>query len=261
MRTVVVADGCTDAGKAISLKAAAAGWNVVAVVPPGTGATWLASEMSTNVHVREASENSAAGVVRAINTAAVEFGFLDALVNTSHHPHFGTLEWDGVTGAREVMERNYFRVLEATAAVLPHLRSTRGRVITVTDSGPDTTHFSESYRAAQAALSAYMDALTPVAAAVNIGVALVEASIEPGHLPEHLEKNVMRRAGAYRHFVADHMVGRTDRHRTLSLDDLAEVVTDLLNSKRMPASVRPLPSSWPDGKPMPHRLPPIRPSR
>ena len=70
---------------------------------------------------------------------------------------------------RAAMEVNYFGVVEVTRATMPHLRASKGRLVTVTSVGGVVGQpFNEAYCAAKFAVEGFMEALAPVAATVGV---------------------------------------------------------------------------------------------
>ncbi len=99
----------------------------------------------------------------------------------------GTLELESVADVREVMEVNFFGVLNVSKAALPHLRATGGRLITVTSVGGVIGQpFNEAYCAAKFAVEGYMESLAPVAGAVGVSVSV----IEPGAVATEFVNNI-----------------------------------------------------------------------
>jgi NAD(P)-dependent dehydrogenase (short-subunit alcohol dehydrogenase family) len=85
------------------------------------------------------------------------------------------------------MEVNFFGVVAATKSVLPHLRATGGRVVTVTSVGGAVGQpFSEAYCAAKFAVEGFMESLAPVAATVGVAVSVVE----PGAVASEFVPNI-----------------------------------------------------------------------
>ncbi|MEH0825639.1 SDR family NAD(P)-dependent oxidoreductase, partial [Micromonospora sp. CPCC 205714] len=115
--------------------------------------------------------------------------------------HVGTLEQETVDDVRAVMEVNFFGVLHVSRAALPHLRASRGRLVSVTSvSGVIGQPFNEAYCAAKFAVEGFMESLAPVAAGVGVTVAVVE----PGPVASEFIANVgidrdraLEQAGVY----------------------------------------------------------------
>jgi NAD(P)-dependent dehydrogenase (short-subunit alcohol dehydrogenase family) len=76
---------------------------------------------------------------------------------------------------RASLEVNFFGVVATTRAALPHLRASRGRVVTVGSTrGLIAQPFNEAYSAAKFAVEGFLESLAPVAAAMGVSVVLVE---------------------------------------------------------------------------------------
>ncbi|WP_281186529.1 SDR family NAD(P)-dependent oxidoreductase [Nocardia crassostreae] len=87
----------------------------------------------------------------------------------------GTIEIAGMDPVRAAMEVNYFGVVEVARAAMPHLRESRGRLVTVTSVGGVIGQpFNEAYCAAKFAVEGFMESLAPVAASVGVRVSVVE---------------------------------------------------------------------------------------
>ena len=70
---------------------------------------------------------------------------------------------------------NFFGVVATSRAAMPHLRATRGRLLTVSSvRGVLGQPFNEAYSAAKFAVEGFMEALAPVAASVGVTVSLIE---------------------------------------------------------------------------------------
>ena len=129
-------------------------------------------------------EASVAGVIDGV---VADHGSLDVLVNNAGRGFVGTIEHVTLEEMREVMEVNFFGVVAATKAAMPHLRASRGRVISVTSVGGVVGQpFNEAYCAAKFAVEGFMESLAPVAATVGVQVMV----IEPGPVGTEFVNNV-----------------------------------------------------------------------
>ncbi|GAP57128.1 uncharacterized oxidoreductase YusZ, partial [Arthrobacter sp. Hiyo6] len=77
--------------------------------------------------------------------ATDRYGRLDAVVNNAGSATLGTLETLSMDDFRSAMEVNYFGVVALTRTALPHLRSSGGRLVTISSVGgavvsPSTRH-------------------------------------------------------------------------------------------------------------------------
>jgi NAD(P)-dependent dehydrogenase (short-subunit alcohol dehydrogenase family) len=76
---------------------------------------------------------------------------------------------------RAAMEVNFFGVVDVTKTALPHLRASRGRLLTVTSVGGVVGQpFNEVYCAAKFAVEGFMESLHPVMKTLGVGVSVVE---------------------------------------------------------------------------------------
>ncbi|MGA5129850.1 SDR family NAD(P)-dependent oxidoreductase [Streptomyces olivoreticuli] len=179
-RTVLITGTSSGIGLAAAVGAARAGWKVVATMRDPRKADALlkaAAEagVSDAVQVERLDVTDAESVTACVAEVVAEHGRLDAVVNNAGAGHLGTVEQDDMSAIRRAMEVNYFGVVEVTRAALPHLRATRGRLVTVTSVGGVIGQpFNEAYCAAKFAVEGFMESLAPVAASVGVDVSVVE---------------------------------------------------------------------------------------
>ncbi|WP_027346288.1 SDR family NAD(P)-dependent oxidoreductase [Hamadaea tsunoensis] len=102
---------------------------------------------------------------------------LDALVNNAGiGNNFPTIETVSMDRYRAGIEVNFLGVVAVTRAAMPLLRASGGRVLSVGSTrGLIAQPFNEAYSAAKFAVEGFMEALAPVAAAVGVTVAMIEA--------------------------------------------------------------------------------------
>jgi NAD(P)-dependent dehydrogenase (short-subunit alcohol dehydrogenase family) len=85
------------------------------------------------------------------------------------------------------MKVNFFGPITVSRVAMPHLRATRGRLITISSIGGVVGQpFNETYCTAKAATEAYMESLAPVAAEVGVTVSVVE----PGPVKSAFRQNL-----------------------------------------------------------------------
>ncbi|MFB7470382.1 SDR family NAD(P)-dependent oxidoreductase [Kitasatospora sp. NPDC056184] len=179
-RTVLITGTSSGIGLAAAVAAARAGFRVVATMrdPRRSGAllrTAEAAGVADRTEVARLDVTDAASVAECLAVVLDRHGRLDAVVNNAGAGRVGTVERDGLAPVREVMEVNFFGVVEVTRAALPHLRATGGRVVTVTSVGGVVGQpFNEAYCAAKFAVEGFMESLAPVAATVGVAVSVVE---------------------------------------------------------------------------------------
>ncbi|MFF4421746.1 SDR family NAD(P)-dependent oxidoreductase [Streptomyces sp. NPDC001549] len=189
-RTVLITGTSSGIGLAAAIAAAQAGWRTVATLRDTGRADALrkaAAEAGVELDIRQLDVVDEASVAAAVEGVIADYGRLDAVVNNAGAGHVGTLELESVADVREVMEVNFFGVLNVSKAALPHLRATGGRLITVTSVGGVIGQpFNEAYCAAKFAVEGYMESLAPVAGAVGVSVSV----IEPGAVATEFVNNI-----------------------------------------------------------------------
>lgn len=176
--TVLVTGTSSGIGLATAVAAARAGWNTVATLrdPRRDSALRAAAETAgVRLDVRALDVTDPASVTDCIEAVAEDHDGLDAVVNNAGAAHVGTIETDDMAAIRACFEVNFFGVAEVTRAAMPHLRASRGRLLTITSVGGVVGQpFNEAYCAAKFAVEGFMESLAPVAAAVGVAVAVVE---------------------------------------------------------------------------------------
>lgn len=179
-RTVLVTGTSSGIGLAAAVAAAEAGWQVVATMRDTAKAAPLraaAAEAGVEglVDVMRLDVVDAASIDACLEEVLARYGRLDAVVNNAGAGRVGTIEQGTVEDVRATMEVNFFGVVQVTRAAMPHLRASRGRVITVTSVGGVIGQpFNEAYCAAKFAVEGFMESLAPVAATVGVDVTVVE---------------------------------------------------------------------------------------
>lgn len=177
-KTVLITGTSSGIGLAAAVAAARSGWRTVATLRDLSRADNLrqaAKEAGVELDIRRLDVTEEASVTETVNGVAADYGRLDAVVNNAGAGHLGTLERDGLTEVRRMMEVNFFGVLRTSKAALPHLRASQGRLLTVTSVGGAVAHpFNEAYCAAKFAVEGYMESLAPVAARLGVTVSLIE---------------------------------------------------------------------------------------
>ena len=162
-KTVLITGTSSGIGLAAAVGAARAGWDVVATMrDPGKAGRLLADAGAVGaagrIHVERLDVTDAAGIQSTVARAAAAHGGLDAVVNNAGAGVVGTIEIGGMDPVRAAMEVNYFGVVEVTRATLPHLRASKGRLVTVTSVGGVVGQpFNEAYCAAKFAVEGFME--------------------------------------------------------------------------------------------------------
>ncbi|MFB7463535.1 SDR family oxidoreductase [Streptomyces sp. NPDC056224] len=179
-KTVLITGTSSGIGLAAAVAAAQAGWQVIATMRDTGKADPLrraAAEagVADRVAVKRLDVVDAGSVTDCLEEVLAEYGRLDAVVNNAGAGRVGTIEQGTLDDVRATMEVNFFGVVEVTRAALPHLRASKGRVITVTSVGGVIGQpFNEAYCAAKFAVEGFMESLAPVAATVGVDVTVIE---------------------------------------------------------------------------------------
>lgn len=227
-------------GAAIAAALDRKGWRVIAGVRQhDVQARAGRTDMLFPLDVCSASDRSA--LVRHIDT--VHGGRLDLLVNNAGGGLFGAHEDVTEAQLRGQFEINLFAPALLTRALLPALRASRGRVITVSSA---LAHwpmpFTSAYCASKSAIDAFSEALHFELAPYGVQIALVE----PGaHQTGFLQRSAWAEptgesGGVYGPAVARYRRFR-DRQGRQDLpgpDKVARVVAALAARERMPLRAR-----------------------
>lgn len=175
-KVVLVTGADSGIGLAVAIAAATAGDTVVAAVtdPNDTGTL---HESGLGLDVRRMNVTEADSIASCVAGVASTYGRLDALVNTVATGWLGTAETMPMADVRRMMEVNYFGLVETTRAVMPLLRASGGRIVTVTSvAAAFGQPFREAYCASMCAVEGFLQSLAPVAASVGVAVSVVQPS-------------------------------------------------------------------------------------
>ena len=175
---VLITGTSSGIGLATAVAAAAKGFTVVATMrdPSRSDALTSAAEAAgVELDIRALDVTDAEAAASVVSGVVADHGRLDMLVNNAGVGHVGTIELDDIAEYRSAMEVNFFGVVALTKLALPHLRASRGRLITVTSVGGVVGQpFNEAYCAAKFAAEGFLESLAPVAASVGVNVVIVE---------------------------------------------------------------------------------------
>jgi NAD(P)-dependent dehydrogenase (short-subunit alcohol dehydrogenase family) len=193
MPSALITGASTGIGRATALRLAASGWTVLAGVRDETAGERLladfaaagSDEVSPRAHGRvvplaldvtdDAQIAAAAEVVREQTGAGPSAGGLDALVNNAGIGVGGPLELVSPEDLRMQFEVNVFGQVAVTRALLPALRTARGRIVLVSSiGGRVAVPFNGPYAASKHAIEALGDALRGELHSSNVDVCLVE---------------------------------------------------------------------------------------
>ena len=187
---VLITGTSSGIGLHAAIAAAQAGHTVVATMRnlEGTRALLDAADAAgVTLDIRRLDVTEAQSVTEVVAGIVGRYGRLDAVVNNAGSGHLGTIENETIDQVRAVMEVNFFGVVGVTRAALPHLRTSHGRLITVTSVGGVIGQpFNEAYCAAKFAVEGFMESLAPVVRSAGVSVTVVE----PGAVATSFVANV-----------------------------------------------------------------------
>ncbi|MFF9819445.1 SDR family NAD(P)-dependent oxidoreductase [Streptomyces sp. NPDC014006] len=247
-KTVLITGTSSGIGLAAAIGAAQAGWTTIATMrDTGKAEALLAAAteagVADRIHVKRLDVIDSAGIAACLDEVVAEHGRLDALVNNAGAAQVGTIEQSSIDDVRAAMEVNFFGVVAVTRAALPHLRASKGRVITVTSVGGVVGQpFNEAYCAAKFAVEGFMQSLAPVAATVGVDVTVVEPGAVASEFVANLGLDVpalLAAAGPYA-AALEAYISRTQQSFSTAQtpDEAAAPIIDALTVARPPFRVQ-----------------------
>ncbi|MEP6842113.1 MAG: SDR family NAD(P)-dependent oxidoreductase [Pseudolysinimonas sp.] len=211
-RTVLITGTSSGIGLHTAIEAARTGWTVVATLRDPSRDTALrsaAQAAGVSLDIQTLDVTDAAQIDAVIAQVISDHGRLDAVINNAGAGRVGTVELMPMSELRDTMELNFFGVVAVTKAAMPHLRASRGRLLTVTSVGGVIGQpFNEAYCAAKFAVEGFMEGLQPVAARVGVSVAVVEPAAVGSEFVANVDvdrQELLARAGDYAPFFAAYM--------------------------------------------------------
>jgi NAD(P)-dependent dehydrogenase (short-subunit alcohol dehydrogenase family) len=151
-KVVIVTGGSSGIGKEVCRQLANSGCTVYEfsrrhISQPGV------QHMSLDVTDEDAVND-------AVNTVAQREGRIDVLINNAGFGISGCIELTKNDDARRLMDVNLMGVVNTCKAVIPHMRTTGGRIINISSvAGPLSIPFQAWYSISKSAVLAFTDAL------------------------------------------------------------------------------------------------------
>jgi NAD(P)-dependent dehydrogenase (short-subunit alcohol dehydrogenase family) len=178
-KTLIVTGTTSGMGRSVALAAAGAGFATVATVRDPERAKALeadAKSQGAELDIRFLDITDHPAVASVVGAVARDYGHIDAVVSQAGGIFaLGTSEQVPVDGFRVTMETNFFGSLAVIRAVLPHLRASRGRLITTTSSnGAIAAPYNDAYAASKFALEGVMESIAPVVARFGVKATIFE---------------------------------------------------------------------------------------
>jgi NAD(P)-dependent dehydrogenase (short-subunit alcohol dehydrogenase family) len=240
-RTLLVTGTSTGIGQATAVRAAAAGWRVVATMrdPSRDGALRdEASRHGVDLDVLRLDVTDAGSVTDCLAEIRERHGRLDAVVNNAGISNSDpTMEMSTLDALRANLEVNFVGVVAVSRLAMPLLRRSGGRLVTIGSvHGVVGQPFNEAYAAAKFAVEGFMESLAPVAAAHGVAVSVVVpgfvADTEFGRFPDISRVTIQADSGPYAGTFADYVAWiRADgwEGAAQSRWEVADVVIDTLD--------------------------------
>jgi len=241
MSTVIVTGASSGIGLETAVLAATAGHRTVATVRDLTRTEDLrkaAADAGVAVDVLRLDVTDEESVSACVDTVVERYGGLDAVVNNAGRANtFATIETCDLARYRADLDVNFFGVVTVTRAALPHLRASRGRVVTIGSTrGLIGQPFNEGYSAAKFAVEGFMESLAPTAARMGVRLVLVEPGPVLGSRfganSGVTRESLLREAGDYAPVLEAYLdwVARGGWPGAQSPREVARVVVDALDT-------------------------------
>jgi NAD(P)-dependent dehydrogenase (short-subunit alcohol dehydrogenase family) len=270
--SVVVSGASRGVGRAVAMLLAERGYRVFAgVLTDAEAAAWSSDAVRAGGLVPVILDITKSTDIEALAARLALEKPLRALVSVAGLAQMDAIEHLDAAQARRMFDVNVFGALALTQALLPRLKHDQARLIFVSSMAARVpAPLLGCYAASKSALEAWVDALRIELRPWGVRVALVEPggirtamtddSVE--HLRRAATRSVAEGAGslpyaaAYR--AAADMIAR-DFSRYLAPEQVAKVLADLVDAKRLPARrllgadakatllLHWLPSRWLDG--------------
>jgi NAD(P)-dependent dehydrogenase (short-subunit alcohol dehydrogenase family) len=186
MKTVLVTGSSSGIGRATVQRLDAAGWKVFAGVRKEEDAAKLREEFSSRLEPLLLDVTDADAIAAAAERVGAEPDGLDGLVDNAGNAVAGPLEALPIEDFRRQVELNLIAQVAVTQAMLPAIRTARGRVVMVSSMGGRVAlPLTGAYHAAKFGLEAVGDTLRQELAPWGIKVVL----IEPGSIDTPIWKS------------------------------------------------------------------------
>lgn len=173
MAGVVLVTGCSRGiGHETALRLAELGWTVIGTLRSDAGREALeaAGVETVQMDVTRPEE-----IAQAVESIVEKHGQLDALVANAGRGLFGCFETLEEQQTRDLMDVNFFGVLNCAREVLPHLRERSGRLVVISSiAGRRAAPGSSLYNASKFAVEGWAEGLSYELAPFGVQVVLVE---------------------------------------------------------------------------------------
>jgi NAD(P)-dependent dehydrogenase (short-subunit alcohol dehydrogenase family) len=243
MRSVLVTGSSTGIGRATALRLDAAGWRVFAGVRKEEDADWLRAAGSDRLTpvMLDVTDAEAISAAAALLGDELRGAGLDGLVNNAGVAIPSPLETMPIEAFRRQIEVNLTGQVAVTQAMLPLIRSARGRIVFLSSIGGRIAFpLTGAYHAAKFGIEAVGDVFRQELRRWGIAVAVVE----PGSIDtpiwdsgeraaDEIGGDIEAREELYGKAIASYRkLTRKLAERGIQPDKVAEVVEHALTSSR-----------------------------
>lgn len=254
MKTVLITGCSTGLGVSISVKAAQAGYRVVATMRNLAKRETLEAalkETGVEADIRALDVTDLDSIQSCVDAVLADHGRIHALINNAGAAQIRTTEQASDAELQWMTEVNYYGVVRMTKAVLPGMRNAReGRVINISSVGGLVGQpFNELYCAAKFAVEGYTESLSTY---VGPAFDLHFSAVEPGGISTPFAQNALAHFtetggmldDEYKPILEAYIGGAQARAASGSsysfqtADEVADVVMDVLQAEKPPVRIR-----------------------
>lgn len=202
-RTVLITGASSGIGKAAARKFAENDWNVIATMRnPGKEKEL---NFTNNVWVTMLDVEKTDTICTAIANGIRHFSKIDVLINNAGQGIFGAFETTPEESIYKLFEVNFFGVMRAVRAILPHFREQKSGMIVNVSSGTGRSTFPlmSVYSASKYGLEGFSESLSFELAAQNIKVKIIEPGMVDTNFDEATRNNYVADPAitAYNHYI------------------------------------------------------------
>ena len=254
MRRVLITGCSTGLGVSLSVKAAQAGYTVIATMRNLEKRDTLdaaLAEAGVSADIRSLDVTDLDAIQTCVDSVVTDHGGIHALINNAGAAQLRTTEQASDAELQWMTEVNYYGVVRMTKAVLPHMREAReGRVINISSVGGLVGQpFNDFYCAAKFAVEGYTESL---ASYVGPAFGIHFSTVEPGGISTAFVENVMAHMmqtggmldDEYKPILEAYIGGarrRAEGGQSIAYqtaEEVADVVMDVLTSDAPPLRTR-----------------------
>jgi len=254
MKTILITGCSTGLGVALTVRAAQAGYRVVATMRNLGKRETLDSALlgaGVSADIRALDVTDLDSIDACVSGVLADHGSIHALINNAGAAQLRTTEQATDAELQWMTEVNYYGVVRMTKAVLPGMREARdGRVINISSVGGLVGQpFNDYYCAAKFAVEGYTESL---ASYVGPAFGLHFTAVEPGGISTPFAQNALAHFAQtggmvddeYKPILEAYIGGaqaRADSGSTFAYqtaDEVAAVVMDVLHANTPPLRIR-----------------------